>query len=113
MVLERWAKCFNEEKERSLLPELCEEVLPELDDYVKACIRLSWRMVTQVPPMHLEYSSSRFNKKLHKLTRLSYNTESNELHTSENIACYLWPALLEQGGRVIFHGEVLCKPACF
>ena len=25
------------------------------------------------------------------------------------VACYLWPALLDGGGRVIRHGEVLVK----
>ena len=27
----------------------------------------------------------------------------------EEIACYLWPGLLDGGGRLIRAGEVLCK----
>ena len=109
----RWTKSFEEKKELLLLPELAERVLPELDDYIKACIQLSWRLVTQVPPLQLEYSSSKFNKLKHSLSRLHYNTENTDLGQSDYIACYLWPALLEQGGKVIFPAEVFCKPASF
>jgi len=110
MVWERWGKCLQEDKEKSLLPALSEEVIPELGHYIRACIRLSWRLVTQVPPLHLEYNSSRFNKNMHKLTGLYYNNKNTALRPSENIVCYIWPALLEQGGRVVYPGEVLCEP---
>lgn len=104
----RWTKCLQEEQEMPLLPPFSEEVITEVDDYIKACVRLSWKIVTQVPPLRLEYSSSKFNKRIHSRTRLYYNNERSEQGQSENIACYLWPALVEHGGKVIFPGEVLC-----
>ena len=92
-----------------LLPPFCEEVIQNLDDYIKACNRMAWKLVTQLPPLQLDYSSTKFNKRMHRLTRLHNNNESTEHRHSESIVCYLWPALVERGGRVIFPGEVLCK----
>ena len=73
-------------------------------------------MVTQVPPLQLEYKAGKFDKNIHKLTRLQCSTEHSRCDDQrfgefpgENVACYLWPALLEAGGRIIFPGEVLCK----
>lgn len=114
VVLERWNRCLQEERTQ-LLPAVqvshAQEVLTQLTDYIKACIRLAWRMVTQVPPLQLEYKSLKFDKAVHKLARFQCNTDDQRFGEApgEDIACYLWPALLEGGGRIIFPGEVLCK----
>lgn len=114
IVLGRWNRYLQEE-ETQLLPAThasrAQEVLTQLSDYIKACIRLAWRMVTQVPPLQLEYKSLTFDKTLHKLARCQCNTDDQRFGEvpGEDIACYLWPALLEGGGRVILPGEVLCK----
>lgn len=74
-------------------------------------------MVTQVPPMQLEYQSSTL-KDIHK--NLGYHssphmclrrptTEGQASDKQQEIACYLWPALLDGGGKLIRAGEVLCK----
>lgn len=80
-----------------------------LDKYIKDSIRMTWRMVTQVPPMRLEFHSSKFNKDIHKnigyLEKVNSRTSSNY----EEIACYLWPGLQDGGGRLIRAGEVICK----
>lgn len=110
IVWERWTKCVSK-REGSFLPTPSEDVLPQLKRYMKACIRLTWRMVTQVPPMQLEYKTARFEKDLHKLTRFQYRPEyygREDQLSGQVIACYLWPALLEAGGRIIFPGEVMC-----
>lgn len=109
IVRERWRKCLHGRKEMPLLPPFCEEVIQNLDDYIKACNRMAWKLVTQLPPLQLEYISTKFNERMHRLTRLHNNNESTEHRHSESIVCYLWPALVERGGRVIFPGEVLCK----
>ena len=93
-------------------------LLQDLDKYIKACISLTWRMVTQVPPMKLEYHSSKFSKDIHKL--IGYHNSSkvrprtrDRLSTQQGkdleIACYLWPGLSDGGGRLIRPGEVLCR----
>ena len=114
VVLERWNRYLQEEKTQ-LLPAVhasrAQEVLTQLSDYIRACIRLAWRMVTQVPPLQLEYKSSKFDKAVHKLARCQCNTDDQRFGEvpGEDIACYLWPALLEGGGRIVFPGQVLCK----
>ena len=101
------------EREGSFLPRPSEDVLTQLGDYIKACIRLTWRMVTQVPPMQLEYGAVQFDKYLHKFARFQHRAEHSrgaDHLSGQVIACYLWPALLEAGDRIIFPGEVMCEP---
>lgn len=81
--------------------------MKDLDKYIKACIRLTWRMVTQVPPMRLEFQSSRFSKDIHK--KIGYHSEVAHQDQGDEIACYLWPGLQDGGGRLIRAGEVLCR----
>lgn len=91
-------------------------LMQDLDKYVKACIRLTWKMVTQVPPMKLEFHSSKLNKDIHK--NLGYHNsfkrhprKNRPAHQDqdEEIACYLWPGLQDGRGRLIRPGEVICK----
>lgn len=79
--------------------------------YIKQCIRLAWRMVTQVPAMTIEYQSS-YLQNFHN--RKGYHSSpymkaSGKASAGEEIACYLWPGLFDGGGRLIHAGEVLCK----
>lgn len=90
--------------------------LQDLDKYVKACIRLTWRMVTQVPPMKLEFRCSQLNKSIHKnmgylssSKRRTRNTQPAHQDQGEEIAYYLWPGLQDGGERLIRAGEVICK----
>ncbi|XP_022801912.1 uncharacterized protein LOC111339505 isoform X1 [Stylophora pistillata] len=110
-VREQWKKLASK-TERSFLPTPSEDVLTRLGDYIKACIRLTWRIVTQVPPMQLEYKAVQFDNNLHKLARFQQRVEyfrgADQL-SGKVIACYLWPALLEAGGRIIFPAEVMCE----
>lgn len=110
IVLKKWEKCLKEEKEMTLVPpypDKPEDVLRKLGDYIKDAIRLSWKMVTQAPPLGLEYSQLKFNPKYHTLTRLQNNNGSSKQGQYESIV-YLWPGLKENEGRVVFPGEVLC-----
>lgn len=83
--------------------------------YMKQCIRLTWRMLTQIPPMQIEYKSL-FLQDIHR--NIGYHNSPDMLtkemgpsgqHQGEEIACYLWPGLWDGGGRLIRAGEVLCK----
>lgn len=89
---------------------------PRIDSYVKQCMRLTWRMVTQIPALEIEYKSSYLKQAIHK--KLGYHSSphmrtrqkgSSGQVPGEEIACYLWPGLLDGGGRLIRAGEVLCK----
>ena len=75
-------------------------------------MRLTWQMVTQLPPLRLEYHSPSFDHHIHKKTPYQNTTgknPENEESSGEEILCYLWPGLLDGGDRVILQGQVLCK----
>lgn len=83
--------------------------------YIKECTRLAWRMLTQIPPMQIEYKSL-YLQNIH--TKIGYHSSPDMLtketgpsgeDQTEKIACYLRPGLLDGGGRVIRAAEVLCK----
>ena len=69
----------------------------------------------QVPPMKLEYRCTtikNFHRKVgyHSGPEMcSRPSPKRQGAADKEIACYLWPTLLDGGGRVIQPGEVLCK----
>lgn len=72
--------------------------------------------MTQVPPMKLEFHSSKFDKRIHKnVGYQSSHRGSTKPYRSagkeqqEEIDCYLWPGLQDGGGRTICVAEVICK----
>lgn len=112
-MFEKWIKWSEEDKACFFTPSY--HLLEKLDQYIKACLRLSWRIVTQVPPMNLEYQTLKLNSNIHK--KLGYHASfkgrekslpSRQENQEEEIACYIWPGLQDGGGRVIKVGEVLC-----
>ena len=114
-IREKWLQWLT--KEKSCRFSFSEFLLEQLSDYIMACIRLTWRMVPQVPPLQLEYQSFTL-KDIHK--NLGYHsspemcsrrptTEGQASDEELEIACYLWPALLDGGGKLIIAGEVVCK----
>lgn len=109
----KWEKWCEEDKSCLFTPS--RQLLKCLDKYFQACLRLSWRMVTQVPPMELEYQTLKFNTIIHTDRRYRDGYKMREKTVSppqetqeEDIACYLWPALRDGGGRIIKGGEVVC-----
>lgn len=75
----------------------------KLAKYMDYCCRFSWRMVTQVPPLKLNYQSQQFDERSHVP-----GFESDKKQTSSSqIKCFLWPTLLDCEKRVIAKGEVL------
>lgn len=75
----------------------------KLAKYMDYCCKFSWRMVTQVPPLKLNYQSQQFDERSHVP-----GFESDKKQTSSSqIKCFLWPTLLGCEKRVIAKGEVL------
>lgn len=110
----KWRKWCEEDESCLFAPSY--HFLKDLDQYIKACLRLSWRIVTQVPPMNLEYQTSKLNINIHKklgyvdgFKRRAKTLSSSQENQEEDIACYLWPGLRDGGGSVIRTGEVLCS----
>ena len=106
---EKWNEWHNENTVFIHSPSW--EVLTSLNSYIKACIRLTWRMVTQLPPLKLEYQSSNFDCRIHKKTAYHDTIEKKPGNdeSSVEIACYLWPGLIDGGERIIRPGDVICK----
>lgn len=103
-------------KDGSRLFQPAAKLIPLLDKYIRACLRLNWKMVTQVPPMKLEFHSFKFDKRIHKNQgyRSSQQGGAKPHHAAEEeqeeeIECYLWPGLQDGGGRKICEAEVICK----
>lgn len=82
-----------------------EALLKDLADYVEKLIKLTWRMVTQLPPLRLEYHMATFNSQYHTMAGSDRKDEVGR----DQPVCYLWPGLLDGGGRVIRVGEVTVR----
>lgn len=96
---------FKAKKTELILPLLpsYDEKTKKLAKYMDYCCRFSWRMVTQVPPLKLNYQSQHFDERNHVP-----GFEGDKKQTSSpQIKCFLWPTLLDCEERVIAKGEVL------
>lgn len=105
---EKWREW--RQKDKSCMFEPTAHLIPSLNKYIKDCLRLTWKMVTQVPPMKLEFHSIKFDKSIHENMgyRGSSHSSARKEH-EEEIDCYLWPGLQDGGGRSIRKAEVICK----
>ena len=62
-------------------------------------------MVSQVPPLEIEYKDNVFNPRTHVLSQaFSFNADESE--TRRNLI-YLWPTLQDCQGKVLVKGEVI------
>ena len=113
-AFKKWEEWYEKDKSCNFKPAA--ELKPLLDKYIKDCLRLTWKMVTQVPPLKLEFHSSKFDKLIHM--NRGYHSSyqgSRKPHRSageeqeEEIECYLWPGLQDGGGRKIHEARVICK----
>lgn len=113
LAFNKWNKWIEEDTTCIFTPSW--HLLRNLVSYINACIRLAWRMVTQVPPMKLEYKSMKYDKLIHQKISRNRNLKqrprtrsSAQQDQDEEIACYLWPGLQDGGGRQTRLAEVLC-----
>ena len=90
-----------------------EDILPPFDGsirpdhllkYIEYCCQFSWRMVTQVPPLKIEFKSEMYDPKIHNESS-SFAKEKKTCPSQ--VKCYLWPTLLDCDNRVIEKGEVV------
>ncbi|XP_065071564.1 uncharacterized protein LOC135696192 [Rhopilema esculentum] len=95
---------YNIEQMVKDVEDQLKEILPELPDflsskpymatYVCECVRLSWAIVNQVPPVEIEYTSERFSDVMH-----------SRFHTSDSkcqwIKMYAWPTLVDSKNKNI------------
>lgn len=113
LAFDKWIKWMEEDNTCLFTPAW--HLLERLAGYINASIRLAWRMVTQVPPMKLEYNIMKYDKRIHKKISLKRNVKdrprtrsSAQQDQDEEVTCYLWPGLQDGAGRQTRLGEVLC-----
>ena len=76
-----------------------------LENYIKYCTKFAWLMVSQVPPLEIEYKDNIFNPRTHVLSQL-FSFDGDQSRT-RRILCYLWPTLQDCQGKVLVKGEVI------
>ena len=108
LIKVKWNSWRSQDK--SLKMNYSRSVLDDrkVDRYIKECIRIVWRMITQVPAMKIEYQSTHL-RSFHTKNGYYSGMRSTEGASNEEIAYYLWPALIDGGGRLVRKAEVLCK----
>ena len=116
IVWTKWKMWSQREKSCRLIPREAALYDSKILSYIKQCIQLSWRMVTQVPALEIEYQSVYLGQNHKKIgyhsspeMMMSTKTPTWQEPAEEEIACYLWPGLLDGNGTLIRAGEVLCK----
>ncbi|XP_067033049.1 myosin heavy chain, clone 203-like isoform X4 [Acropora muricata] len=108
-VRQKWHSWFQDD--RWFKPD--EKIIrdPQILSYIEKCIKLTWRMVTQVPAMTLEYQSKYLERDFHTVVthRSSRAMYNNTAFERQEIALYIWPGLRDGQGTVIRRGDVICK----
>lgn len=95
---------YSHIKQKSVLDD------PKVVLYIRECIKIEWRMITQVPAMKIEYQSTQL-RGFHTQKDCYGEMPSKGGDPKEEIAYYLWPALFDGGNRLVRKAEVLCKKA--
>lgn len=62
-------------------------------------------MVSQVPPLEIEYEDKVFNPRTHVPSQ-AFSFDADQSRT-RRILCYLWPTLHDCQGKVLVKGEVI------
>jgi len=110
-IKEKWKEQYKQEN----LPSYDKSLKNELKDYIAYCTRFAWRIVTQVPPLKIDYRSSTYNSASHNESQAfsSYASQhppgrwASRQERPKIVKCYVWPTLHDFDGRVIEKGEVV------
>ena len=104
------------ENDKKLLPTYEKSLKNDLRGYIEYCTRFAWRIVTQVPPLKVDYQSSTFNPSyLNESQAFSFSAKQKnpeswvESQGRKQIKCYVWPTLFDSEDRVIEKGDVVLQ----
>ncbi|CAH3046942.1 unnamed protein product [Porites lobata] len=102
------------ENDKKLLPNYEKSLKNDLKGYIEYCTRFAWRIVTQVPPLKVDYQSSTFNPSYQNESQaISFSAKQStseswvESQGRKQIKCFVWPTLLDSENRVIEKGDVV------
>ena len=98
------------------LPSYDKSVKKDLKSYIEYCTQFSWRIVTQVPPLEIDYKSSTYNPAYQNESQAFLSFSSRKApggwaNTQERkiVKCYVWPTLYDCDRRVIEKGDVVLE----
>ena len=103
-------------KKEEMIPSYDKGPKRDLKSYISYCTQFSWRIVTQVPPLRIDYESSTYSPSCH--TESQAFVSSHERATPKRVAgfqerkeiiYYFWPTLYDWENRVIGKGDVVLK----
>lgn len=101
---EEWKKSFP------WLPCLDDEMMKnkKMKTFISDCLRLTWRMVTLLPPLKIETIDGEKQKKLKDYFEVQ--VEDNK-ENSETISICVWPIVIDcESNEVLEKGEVAIIP---
>ena len=107
---EKW----KENGKQAILPSYDKGLKNDLKSYIEYCTQFSWRIVTQVPPLKIDYKSSTFNPAYHNVSQAFLSSATQ--HTPQrwasaqdrkHVKCYVWPTLHDCDNRVIEKGDIV------
>lgn len=114
------AKWKEQKKTGEILPIFDKSLKKELKGYIEYCTRFSWRAVTQVPPLEIDYMTWTFNPAYHRESQAFLSSAKHDAsqrwvsaQEEKRIKCYLWPTLYDWEKRVIEKGEVVLTEQIF
>jgi len=108
----KWKEQYKQEN----LPSYDKSLKNELKAYIAYCTQFAWRIVTQVPPLKIDYKSSTYNSTSHNESQAFMSSASQhppqrwasmQEHRTNIVKCYVWPTLHDFDGRVIEKGDVV------
>ena len=110
-IKEKW----REQYEQKNLPSYDKSLRNELKPYIEYCTRFAWRIVTQVPPLMIDYKSTTYNSASHNESQaflssvLQHPPErwASMQERPKIVKCYVWPTLHDFDRRVIEKGDVI------
>ena len=100
-------------KKEEMIPSYDKGLKRDLKSYIRYCTQFSWRIVTQVPPLRIDYESSTYSPSCHTESQAFVSSHERATHTGfparKEIIYYFWPTLYDWENRVIGKGDVVLK----
>ena len=115
MIKKEIKKKWTDHYKQKNLPSYDNNLKRELKSYIEYCTQFAWRIVTQVPPLKIDYKSTTYNPASHNESQAfsssaSRHTPGRWASSQERtniVKCYVWPTLHDFDGRVIEKGDVV------
>lgn len=111
-VKEKW----KEHGKQGTLPSYDKCLKKELKSYIQYCTQFSWRIVTQVPPLKIDYKTTTYNPAYHSesqafMSSAPRHTPQRWASTQDrkHVKWYVWPTLYDCDSRVIEKGDVVLE----